>query len=245
MANSEEEEIQKKGIVIIGYSVGNNPVPASKPRQTVWGMAKVLSSIPVRVPGLHCCYDSSVVAAVAAIGMLALNTFTRIRVRTHYGSHEHCLTQLQSFGIPTKALPFDEQYQIDIEDHIFSVQKRKEIETGNHGRKPKEYVVPGPNDVLSGRTKMVRDHPGTVRYRTYVERNQAEYEVASSFQKTALAYLIMKLITDAGGRFLKFDGNGWLEMDVHATRQKISHCFRSIKVKGGKKQKVRKWATFR
>ena len=108
---------------------------------------------------------------------------------------------------------------------------------------PKEYVVPTPNDVLSGRTKMVRDHPGTVLYRTYVERNQAEYEVASSFQKTALAYLIMKLITDAGGRFLKFDGDGWLEMDVHATRQKISHCFRSIN--GRKKPKVRKWVTLR
>ena len=108
MANSEEEEIQKKGIVIIGYSVGNNPVPASKPRQTVWGMAKVLSSIPVRVPGLHCCYDSSVVAAIASIGRLALNTFTRMRVRTHYGSHEHCLKQLQSFETDIfTALSFD------------------------------------------------------------------------------------------------------------------------------------------
>lgn len=86
MINSEDEEIQKKGVVLIFYNIGNKPQSSHQPGKSAWAQMKMMRGLPVSVPSIHICCDDILTAALAQLGRLAADTFTRLRIRTHYGT---------------------------------------------------------------------------------------------------------------------------------------------------------------
>lgn len=41
--------------------------------------------------------------------------------------------------------------------------------------------------------------------------------------------MIIKMVKEATGRFLKDDGDGWVEVDDNKVRAKVSHSFRTLR----------------
>ena len=144
------------------------------------------------------------------------------------GTHEECIKSLRSFGVPTYALPFDEQRRIDTKQVVSKWQKRKEMENQNQNQEATKLIVPGPFDVLIGKSYMCREHIGNIRYRSLVANHQTQYKNLSSFDKTAMSLMIVGMVKESSGRFLKEDSGSWVEVDDKVARKKVSHCFRTM-----------------
>lgn len=88
------------------------------------------------------------------------------------------------------------------------------------------------SDVLFGRGKHSREHPGTMRCAILVENHLHEYNTASKVEKTFLSIKLVDMVHNSGGRFLKKDKQmGWQEVDDEAAREKVSHFFRHLRGK--------------
>jgi hypothetical protein len=88
-------------------------------------------------------------------------------------------------------------------------------------------LSPASSDVLFGRGKMVKDHPGNIYLRRLAEERMSRYERASKWEKTVIASEIIAIIQERHGRFLKMEHGSWGQVDGEAAREKVSHAFRS------------------
>lgn len=223
MVHTEDEEIQKKGVVSIVYLVGTQV-----DRRAAWAEPRLMSTMPMRECAVHICYDNILISPIVALARFAVGTFTRLRMKAYYGSYKECVEGLQSYGLPTYALPFDSEGTPNNSDHKKFWENRRQHERRTTGIS-KFVTFPGPNDVLVGRGKLCQDHIGNVRYRSLVEKYKDRYDRSSSFDKTAIAFMIIKIIHESTGRFLKEDREGWVEVDDNKARAKVSHLFRTLR----------------
>ncbi|OEU10380.1 hypothetical protein FRACYDRAFT_247420 [Fragilariopsis cylindrus CCMP1102] len=118
-------------------------------------------------------------------------------------------------------------------------------------------IVVGLNDVLFGKDKKSKQHPGNIKCNKLILKYQNEYENVGKYGKTDIAErIITKIHNDYGGRFLKKeyrknntsstndnkDNNSnhnyrWKEVERNVAREKISHYFRRIRDNNSKKKK--------
>lgn len=82
MTALEDEETQKKGIVLLGYNMGAKSVVD---RPAVWAIEKLRKALPMRVVGMHYCYDSFKMRPMMSLAMLVMGATSRVRFRAHYG----------------------------------------------------------------------------------------------------------------------------------------------------------------
>ena len=136
------------------------------------------------------------------------------------------MKSLLAFGIPTYALPFDEQRNLDLKQFVSKLQKRKEMESKSLNQEATRLIVPGPFDVLIG--KSYREHTGNIRYRSLVANHQSQYKNLSRIDKIAMVLMVVELVKESSGRFLKDDGGNWVEVDDKIARRKVSHSFRMM-----------------
>jgi hypothetical protein len=135
---------------------------------------------------------------------------------------------LQTFGIPTYALPLDENGTINIEQNMMQWEKRRKHERMTY--KVNRVIVPGPFDVLLGRGRLCQENGGNVRYRFMIEQEKGRYDMASKTDKTKIAKAIVTQIKELTGLFLKEDhGAGWVLVEDDVARAKTAQCFRSIR----------------
>ena len=87
MVNSEDEGIQKAGLVIViaGFTTGKPPRFSSTIRKNQRAVKALLQIIPTRVNAIHACYDHPMTGLFLNFFKFAVNTFTRVRMRTHHG----------------------------------------------------------------------------------------------------------------------------------------------------------------
>jgi hypothetical protein len=80
-----------------------------------------------------------------------------------------------------------------------------------------------------GRGKKVVKHPGNAWFRDLVDHAMVKYEACTRMEKAKLAEMIVNMVLDAGGRFLKQEENGdlWEEVDGRSARKKVAHTFRN------------------
>ena len=93
MVLTDDVETQKKGIVLVSWTVGmdgknseatERQLKNSNFKSGVWSMVKLaMSAVPARHEALHFCYDNLMVAPIFALIKLSLSIFLRIRVRSH------------------------------------------------------------------------------------------------------------------------------------------------------------------
>jgi hypothetical protein len=74
------------------------------------------------------------------------------------------------------------------------------------------------------------DHVGNLRYQTLLDHYQATYEKAKKYQKMKISHQILARVAQYGGRFLRQEGAGWIEVDPAVARDKIAHAFRTRRV---------------
>jgi hypothetical protein len=157
------------------------------------------------------------------------------------GTHMELQYRLLTFGIPMKVFPVTSEGVTQVERHLEWIQQRRKREESVYDSKrimvqdskrimvqeSKRIRVPGPLDVIMGRDRLAQAHPGNFHYLDTIETHLVMYDAMSKVQKTRLASKIVDGIHGIGGRFLKSDKTGWIEIDDKTARYKVSMAFRS------------------
>lgn len=248
MSLTDDDETQKNGTVLISYVVGQqlNWQQMRQRREMNRQWAMLIPAIPIRLEALHICIDSILWRPILAVFKLACNMFTRIRVREHLGDHKQVLCSLQALGIPTHGIPVTEDgtllYHLCSErwkKRTTQEQMMKQL-TRQHSQNIsvnstdqelhfRRVGTPGQNDVLLGRGKLYYSHAGNLRLKRIVMEQIEMYEEAGYAEKYKVSADVVKFIKSESGRFLRDDGNGWVEVDDETAIKKVSHGFRTLR----------------
>ncbi len=98
-------------------------------------------------------------------------------------------------------------------------------------RRNKRRVVETPQeqDVLFGRRKSNKNHPGNCILRRMCDSKRSVYDLADRDEKTEITRSIVQQIKSNGGCFLKFneDVQMWQEVTDEVARQKVGHMVRN------------------
>ena len=82
MAALEDEDTQKAGVVMVGYNMG---AKLELDCHAVWAIMKLRRALPIRVVGMHYCYDDFKTRPMMSLAMLVMGSHGRMRFRAHYG----------------------------------------------------------------------------------------------------------------------------------------------------------------
>jgi hypothetical protein len=139
-----------------------------------------------------------------------------------------CIYNLMTFGIASDVLPITPAGELKLEAHQEFVRRlRIESELSDDVHR---IIIPGTYDVLLGRGKPLQKHPGNLCYHHTIETYQGRYENAQKLEKTQISKFIVQKMKEDGGRFLKQDDAGWVEIDDDSARYKVSHTFRNHRI---------------
>jgi hypothetical protein len=257
MATSEDEETQKAGTILISYLVGVDLTLQQLSQRITQSVsrAKILAACPVRVEGIHLCYNSIMWKPLLAAFKLHSLMFNRVRTREHFGEAKDVVFSLQTFGIPTTlAQGFPVTSEGDILKHLHvqrwekrrkweqlqlqsSVQAVAELVNSTDGtlstvtrQAPAVRVgTPGPKDVLLGRGKACYLHVGNVRMRNIVLERGHLYDETRLADKHKVVKDLVNLVKEGSGRFLKEDSASWVEVDHEAAEKTVSAALRTLR----------------
>lgn len=252
MSLMQDEEDQKKGVVCVLYHMEELKKDDNLLLAKMGGKYAHLG-VPDRVVGAHFCFSHESVRTMATGLQLILNESYRRRFRTHFNSLDVIHFELQTYGIPADQSPMRPDTTWSTQWHLewLEMQKNQEemkalarsIPMDSLSGNPSSVsaapiaeisgtvIVPHRFDVLFGKSKKEKESTGNMRALHLVEINRDKYEVANKFEKTEIAEKIVNSIHESGGRFLKKDKAGWIEVEHTAAREKISHFFRQGRVK--------------
>lgn len=87
MTTLRDVNVQKKGVVMVYYGVGQDTFYRDRPMQIV-GCWK---NLPMRIVGCHACYDHPVLHALFSLAAFGMESQTLCRLRCHYGTIGFCL----------------------------------------------------------------------------------------------------------------------------------------------------------
>jgi len=236
MAALEDEEAQRKGLVMVSYAIDNTV----QGRSVALQISSVLSALPMRVVGVHVCVNDPTVQALAKVLSLVFESRFRLRIRIHSGTDLECQYSMMTFGLPIKQMPVSLSGEVDKIAHSTWIQERTlKAEREDHMiLEQPDFIdgdvgMPGPFDVLFGRGKFVQEHSGNQIFRQMIEEYRGRYDTAMKVEKTHIAKEIVQTIYDSGGRFLKQSDDSWIAVSVHVARDKVSHSFRNRRVSSG------------
>jgi hypothetical protein len=99
-----------------------------------------------------------------------------------------------------------------------------------HGHKSqlKEFQELGPNDILSGRGRVARNHIGNQQFRLFINQNVDHYIAApTSMEKTGMIIALVKTLREEmGARFLNPTRNGYVLLGKGEAHEKVGHALR-------------------
>eukprot|EP00980_Cylindrotheca_fusiformis_P029144 scaffold22737_cov120-Cylindrotheca_fusiformis.AAC.7 len=229
----EDEETQKKGFIVVSNVTGLSDRYQKCHRKLAMRLLALGTYQPLRLGCLHY-YSSNANSLFGAMLLSVLASATRavirVRIRTHYGSHTEWLYKLMSFGIPIQEFPFTENGGIELANHVKWLEKRRKKEAYLSRNPPIEGAVdlPSNHDVLWGRGKQIFRHLGNRLLHELVEAYDNQYNQRSKDGKTKVADQIVAVIHGYSGRFMKFDDECgmWVEVSNSEAREKVTHRFR-------------------
>jgi hypothetical protein len=121
----KDEDVQKRGVVGCAYNVVSG---LNFDVQLVRKWGRLRNVLPLRFDSAHVCYNDQRVVPVVSLAIFIMQTHTRVRLRTHYGSDMECQIQLSSFGIPISALPVSPRGEFNLKNHRAFVATQRAIE---------------------------------------------------------------------------------------------------------------------
>jgi hypothetical protein len=96
-------------------------------------------------------------------------------------------------------------------------------------------IVPGPNDVVYGRDTFALQHHGNAHFNFLIENRRDKHDRAepnlgtlpsNDKLKSEVVVGIIDAVKERGGRFLRKEDLGWVEVDAPAARTKVAKAFR-------------------
>ena len=234
----EDEENQKRGLVLLMFQMGSLDVGISS-RTMARELPRVLSWLPLRVCALHFCTENDFVAFSFRASVVAAPADVRARHRCHNGTYTEIMYSLLGYGIPVALIPTNDGVAIkksNLNRWIAkNIARDQDLE---HGGTFSGVDLPTNHDVLMGKGKPYQHHPGNAHLRVLVEAYMDEYHSASkSLYKMDIVYKVCSMIRARSGRFLEKDDDGWWREshDVDAV-DKVITLFRRT----SKKEKLKR-----
>eukprot|EP00980_Cylindrotheca_fusiformis_P020508 scaffold7564_cov117-Cylindrotheca_fusiformis.AAC.2 len=119
----ESEETQKKGVVVIFYTVGQYKDKSKT--NTVAMQTKHVLALPYHWGGMQICCDDYGQYVLLRAFFYILPAHYTARVRVHYGTHLECLYALQGYGIPEGSVPISPtDSKLDLSHHTMWYQQQ-------------------------------------------------------------------------------------------------------------------------
>jgi hypothetical protein len=87
MSFTQDEEVQKNGVVMVGYIVGSLS-SMQLDRSLLKQVTKLIPVTPLRIASLHRCYSDNRLSPLLNFAAFHDNTFTQTRTQTHKGKDE-------------------------------------------------------------------------------------------------------------------------------------------------------------
>jgi len=100
-------------------------------------------------------------------------------------------------------------------------------------------TTPTDNDILCGRGKGIRKHPGNEFYNRLLREHCAEYKSAPKGSKVSIVKKILSLVREQKGRFLEKHKNRWVDIGDERATNKTAQAFRDIRVTMEKQEAFR------
>ena len=199
--------------------------------------------------GFHMLFNNLGEYKRTCVAIPHLNTNTQVRMRTHFGTHLECQRALASFGIPEGFIPVTSQGETSTQQHLAWIKKRQAVESrlapfhsqSSASPDTQAKIQLSTNDVLFGRGKFVLDHPGNVRFRLIIDAYIKKYNSCNKLEKTCITEIILKLVQERSGRFMKQNGlsDEWVEVDHDIARSKVAQSFRNLRLSQSAPARVR------
>jgi hypothetical protein len=93
----EEENVQKRGVVLIVYyidvTLGN--------REVVYKTVKLKNATPVKIASIHICYNEPKLRPLLTLSLAVVTSYERVRYRAHFGKKQESVKR-RNCGIPTR-----------------------------------------------------------------------------------------------------------------------------------------------
>ena len=225
---AEDEENQKRGLVLILFQMGSMDV-SSASRTLARELPRVLNWLPLRVCALHYCTDNDFVAFSFRAAVVGGPADVRARHRCHNGTFTEIMYSLLGYGIPVDLIPTNDGVAIKKSNLSRWITKNvaRDKELSNGGTFS-GTDLPTRHDVLMGKGKPFQHHPGNAHLRILVDAMQDQYSAArQSRDKVNVVYRVCSMIKARSGRFLERDDDGWWREsnDIDAV-DKVTTLFR-------------------
>jgi len=225
----EDEETQRRGLVVVVYNIGED----QKGPDSIWQKEgpDLENWLPLKVAAIHICIDNPLINMIARVALLSAGESVRSRYKFHGGTATEIKYKLTTFGLPMDSLPLTSQLELKKNNHTKWIAKQVAKEkflkekVGKKGVVFTKVDVPGCDDVLAGVGKFFQQHSGNHSHRELVLGQLGQYtEAITKPEKDAVILEIVAQIRERGGRYLKKDKDGWW---VEMTARKPSKSRRS------------------
>mmetsp|Transcript_24573 Transcript_24573/g.68494 ORF Transcript_24573/g.68494 Transcript_24573/m.68494 type:complete len:362 (-) Transcript_24573:269-1354(-) len=224
-AMHRSEVAQSKGVVGCCYCVNLDDYRHLVTMEFLIDAPKLKNVLPIRYAVLHSCSTDSTLMRASALILLAFERSTRVRYRSHFGTHQECLYHLLSFGVPPQSFPVNQHGEIMKE----SFQRKAERFIANEVHSPRTIAriaceqgenkeddrsteevagidFPTSLDVVLGKGRPFQDWPGNIELTNLIDTHYRPiYAQKGSDQRAKYAVTIdvIRHIHSTGGRFLR------------------------------------------
>ena len=246
-AIQDDEEMQRKGVVMIGDWQGSFRHSPYECMAFLRRIQSVARGFTFRIESVHCVYGSGTLLAPIQKVLAAVSNDLRVRHRFHEGSELETMYCLRTFGIDlgeestgsskstwsilpgaSKVKTIDEYIRRRslAEDHWRDMEKLFQD--------PSAVVAMVPNrlDILMVRSKFVSAWPGNMLYDTMVGKHAPRCIVPDSMPRIDKSLITMELIhelqTEYGSRFLIRQEARWIVATDAAVQKKVNQSLRRV-----------------
>uniref|UniRef100_A0A6U9Z194 CRAL-TRIO domain-containing protein n=2 Tax=Pseudo-nitzschia australis TaxID=44445 RepID=A0A6U9Z194_9STRA len=235
-------ETQSKGVVVIIWPVADVAMNHIKNEEHMIQLQKErLKGSPIRTCAFHFCVpDTPLCYVLRTIFALTLDKTKRCRLKFHIGHLMELRYLVKGYGIPVDHIPLTETGNVKTQNLRIWMKLRSTLEEGKDGA-TNIIECPGSNDVLFRPSKLIKGHPGNVKFESLIE-----YYHEIGLGVTAASKEIIAVILKDDGRILVWDKRGWWTKLIDpAQRQfKVSVSYRDYKKKNKAKLQVSNSSTF-
>ena len=231
MILAEDEENQKRGLVLIAFQMGSMDLGRASSTLTR-EHPRVQSWLPIRACALHLCTNDKITGFLFRAAVVGAPADTRARYRFHSGTYTEIMYSLLGYGIPVDVFPSNDGVSMKMTNLNRWISKyiARDKELAKNGGKLGLFSgidLPARNDVMAGAGKPMQHHSGNINLRVQVEGCLDEYMAASQLQdKMSIVHKVYSMIKAQSGRFLQKDDDGWWrELPKVAAIEKVRLTF--------------------
>jgi len=235
-AAGDDNETQSKGVVAIIWPVADVAVKHLKRKELIRETQKKwIRGLPTRACAFHFCVpDTAFFHTLKTVFTMMLMKRLRSRIKFHVGQMIELQYLVKGYGVPVDHIPLTGTGNVKTQNLRVWLKLRSTLEDPTEESAGNIIECPYSNDVLFRPSKLIKGHPGNVKFHSLIE-----YYHEKGLGITAASKKIINDIFEDDGRILVWEKRGWWTnvTDPGQMQFKVSVSYRDYKNK--KKQRAR------